>query len=1696
MNIVTPTRYLVREDSLNMMIRDGKKSRKIFLFNDLLIVARKDWRDKYHLVEQANLRQCRVCDVTEDGDQALFEIEILPAGSSATTPSPSGQHSKRYLLAAPTQQVKIAWLEAYRGVAMGPIKKKKFSESSSLDVDVEEEKSDDEEDYRQKKDSEEKERIETEKKAAEEERIKQEKLQRDEEEKKKLEELQRRKELEDKIAQSEANLEEAVRRSETAEAKVRSFEQLVRSFEKEKEEAHVRIGSLEASGTVANERIKLLENQVKDIVRDRDSQADAARSLSKENSKLSNELHALKLEIDRLELRKSSMLAEKDLEMERAKRDLIDLHERDKIDWKAEKSTLISDRNSEKAALNSEITKLSIEINRLRDEAEARLKQAHEESDARIQILKQEAEVKMIKAEQEFEIRFLKAQEESRAKVHALENTASTLQQSLKSDIDQRDAALKNLELERINEKQRLSGEMEILKEKAQTIQENLKRSLTEVQSQLKDAQQLIKEREYSLRQKEDHLRDKEAVATRLEVEKQALNSEISRLISQSEGAKHEYLRSVSNMEKTIQERHQVLSRKESEIADLAHRLAQQTERATHALSDLEKLKLESNERQRSAEEKLGKLRDEITLLKAERAREHEQLQSLERSHKDTLTQLDQTKAQLQNITDANRRFAADHAKIKDSMVKQNEAAEKIAKENSHLQALLAELNEKLQRKSQEFGQRLITEQGLKDSNERLKDEGHKAILRAERAEARSSELERQNNRLIKEYEEEISAKSSEIHELKESLKKDQDAGKGRLSQELAELKQRLTAEFSSKEAGLLKENSELKARLGRELSELRSNRDHEEEVLKSRLGLVERLEKENNATKERLERENTSIREKLEILEVEYREKAKTSSTFRKRVRQLELENNTLMDKLQELSLNYNKLEEAHNELILASKSLEDEASLLRSRAIASEKEVSALAHRIGMYNELDKKYLELRDETAQITREAKTYEGELRKSESVEGKLMKEISVYKLVLDEIERSIVNAKPSTSSTIAEPRKSSLSSTLLHIERITSLSPVDEGRLVSIVTRLNDILLDHDRLVSELDIEKEKSKELDDFSKLLEQERVTTATTIKKFEQRLKEKTRDNQEEFVKLKTQIETLRAELDSSKAEKIKLENALVDSRTRAIALENEKTKLEQQFVELFERLQKQAEAQLKDSNTQTSLVASLKREIEILNAHLAELKRKSENDTLKIRELDIECNYLRQLTQSLTETKAKTQALLDSASSLSGSLKEDLQQTKTQLLASEQKIKELKAQRSADQEMLLAERERIRELEQDIDQLKAEANGELRKRGAEAATVISERESALEKMEELWHMSKKQIAQLEAKIIGMQKEIELLTEENSILEEESGRISQEETMLRSKLTMLQSNIVASDQRLRQMTAGEDIYASSRPMTATSFYDDNYSRNGSIARSPSPNSGRFKSRISKSEAISILLQKIHLMEQDILERLDISDRKIKRVIERSNLFQESANDSSHIFPDNPGSTALESLKFFETAASASHDMKSLEEAQFSIADACEKVIAIRAEIEIWWHNHILATAELHNKTAPTPSPLAQNPNPSPATRPPSKSSLSRRTVFEDRPASIPQSLSHEDSSPFTTFTSPRLHQKKLQFSTYLPSSGPLLYPTPKYTLSTRSVNDDSQQPTTKSKSSSILPSVTPDSSILFNADELLGIMGLKSL
>ncbi len=64
--IAASNRYLVKDETLALISGNQKHNRRVLLFNDLVIITRKDWRDKLHLIDKGTIIETRFYDVVAD----------------------------------------------------------------------------------------------------------------------------------------------------------------------------------------------------------------------------------------------------------------------------------------------------------------------------------------------------------------------------------------------------------------------------------------------------------------------------------------------------------------------------------------------------------------------------------------------------------------------------------------------------------------------------------------------------------------------------------------------------------------------------------------------------------------------------------------------------------------------------------------------------------------------------------------------------------------------------------------------------------------------------------------------------------------------------------------------------------------------------------------------------------------------------------------------------------------------------------------------------------------------------------------------------------------------------------------------------------------------------------------------------------------------------------------------------------------------------------------------------------------------------------------------------------------------------------------------------------------------------------------------------------------------------------------------
>ncbi|KAJ3340268.1 hypothetical protein HDU93_007230 [Gonapodya sp. JEL0774] len=124
----SPLSYLIREDEVTQIKsiqNDERKQRLLLLFNNCVLLAKKDWRDKYQTIFRVPLDVLTIVDVADEGDYANM-VEV-------TFPPPANRKSSEVvLLVLSSKGVKTAWVDKYTSPSNTNITRKPFLEARKL----------------------------------------------------------------------------------------------------------------------------------------------------------------------------------------------------------------------------------------------------------------------------------------------------------------------------------------------------------------------------------------------------------------------------------------------------------------------------------------------------------------------------------------------------------------------------------------------------------------------------------------------------------------------------------------------------------------------------------------------------------------------------------------------------------------------------------------------------------------------------------------------------------------------------------------------------------------------------------------------------------------------------------------------------------------------------------------------------------------------------------------------------------------------------------------------------------------------------------------------------------------------------------------------------------------------------------------------------------------------------------------------------------------------------------------------------------------------------------------------------------------------------------------------------------------------------------------------------------------------------
>ncbi|KAI3646055.1 hypothetical protein MP228_008983 [Amoeboaphelidium protococcarum] len=111
----SPTRYLIREDHLSIFLpppESRQKPRQIFLFNDMVLIAKKDWREKYHSIASAEI-ECVTLNEFPGDKQNIFELIFLDQQTY--------EEQERFTVVANNKEQKANWIQAWKNLTSSGI---------------------------------------------------------------------------------------------------------------------------------------------------------------------------------------------------------------------------------------------------------------------------------------------------------------------------------------------------------------------------------------------------------------------------------------------------------------------------------------------------------------------------------------------------------------------------------------------------------------------------------------------------------------------------------------------------------------------------------------------------------------------------------------------------------------------------------------------------------------------------------------------------------------------------------------------------------------------------------------------------------------------------------------------------------------------------------------------------------------------------------------------------------------------------------------------------------------------------------------------------------------------------------------------------------------------------------------------------------------------------------------------------------------------------------------------------------------------------------------------------------------------------------------------------------------------------------------------------------------------------------------
>ncbi|XP_061392877.1 centromere-associated protein E [Musca vetustissima] len=770
--------------------------------------------------------------------------------------------------------------------------------------------------------------------------------------------------------------------------------------------------------------------------------------------------------------------------------------------------------------------------------------------------------------------------EQAKAAIQKLEQE----KQNLQSNVNDKSQQIEKLQQQEQSLQQQLkdkSQQIEKVLETSKLLEQQIEEKSQKLQSLNKEYQDL---KDTTLKQQQQLIEELQEQLSSLQAEQLKLNDKVKQLHNTNDALETE----VSNKTKELL----TLNNKSDELLQSLQNVEQQLQLTTKKLDETEALKLNSESNYQQIQSEAQQLKRDMDFLKAqqqsaveENQRLNNEIESLKQDKQHLREEIRDTKTDLQRANDNVTQLIQQIASIrmeKESVVEENTLMRKQLEESGKHHSSSENKLKSIIEKSQECERKLLTtenelkstkaslekcelsNQKLSTENAKLKDSQESSTKRIEKlalklgdSQAKSTKLERDNEKLSKALE----AHSTTV----EALQKEKDV----LQNEAKALKERLSrAERAHEQLAAKVQNLEL---LNSQLQETKQKLEASEVDGKSKLNKMDKMRISNEEKIRKLANslnnaENTNVKLNLEI------------GSLNSQLQKLKALNN--QEQVQDLTHKLELAQHQCQQLEDLNEKLQQEVDHLKEDKTNLTDQLSKLTLTLQITrNELEEirsELLVIRDEKSRVIVEHETSTLKLRDLETQNDNLLHE---RKNLVTTLESRIASLEEQLSTKCKEVdnlqheiqtlRESSETNSSLLLQQHSAVNHSELEQLRERLSTADDALQKEQQIVAQLRLDNQILHTKYQESK----QRVLDAT--KNSEERIKENRLELEGKLEKMKNKMKTLYTEEITKMKTKQEREVANIKSEMEVLKAQNSKyeehtRKLSNQIVRLNDNI----------------------------------------------------------------------------------------------------------------------------------------------------------------------------------------------------------------------------------------------------------------------------------------------------------------------------------------------------------------------------------------------------------------------------------------------------------------------------------------------------------------------------------------------